>query len=46
MIRARAMDERCDLVAVLYTIVRHPKLPMPAETDVEAPTVSLDETSS
>jgi hypothetical protein len=46
MIRARAMGERCDLAAALENIIRHPNLLTPPETDFDAPTVSLDETSS
>jgi hypothetical protein len=46
MIRARGMDERCDVAVALCKIIRRSKQFMPAETDPEAPTVSLDEISS
>jgi hypothetical protein len=46
MIRARAMGERCDLSAASDKLIRHPNLLTPPETDFDAPTVSLDETSS
>jgi hypothetical protein len=46
MIRARAMDERCDAAVALCKIVRNSNQFMPAETGLEAAAVSLDEISS
>ena len=46
MIRAQVMDEFCDAAPTLYKIIRRSKQPGPAETDLEAPTVTFDEISS
>jgi len=46
MIRAHAMDERCNVIVALYKIIRSSNQITLTETILKAPAVSFDEISS